>query len=757
MAHARTDLPQYPHACETLKNMIPSAAGGGHRRPGTIYQDAILFSAYDAPVFFPFVSAGGDEYKIACFARRDAGPNGIIYAYSSQQETLLETFAPSTRYPVTPIDRAGAPANFMWEREDLLVAKYVQEGDVLTLTTPKYQPMRIYLNTAFPFVTMFAQMHFDSIFGTTLGGTDIRDAWPYQAQNTGPATFTASALTGAITVTMSHLVFNTADVGSVIKIDNGGVRGCVRITSAPTPSGPSILAIAQTFNADVIVNLGAAGPTPTWWQSAWSDFKGWPGTVELYRSRKGYGGNTILPDSIWFTQNSDSFQLSAENVLDPDSSAIGSEPFTLTLVAGQRSRIKWMKAAKSLLVGTDQSEWLIDKDDTASLFGGDNKSAIRQSEYGSNGVIAYTGNEIFFVSADGSVLRSLAFSFYDQAYIADEVHNLYLDFPYAAPSGFSLVTQSNREIIQVAWDQSDQTLWCIDNSGHWRGLMRVKKSNINAWHAHELGGYDASVVPDIADVDATFPSAQLVCEGSVITLSILGDKITKRNNLWLGVRRKINGNFVWTVETMRGDHVSSATVHEQILATQCIFTDCSLVRIVAGSVATYAVAHLEGKSVRATANNVTNGMFTLPAGTVAAGVVSDAQMKWTNLPNYPGPFSDKYWLAFGFNFQSLVRPVRPEAGSVIGGAQGAMKRITKVFVRFFKTLSAKIGADDQRLEDAVFRTGTTPMSDSAELFTGDKEILLNNDFDRDGYMQVQQDEPLPFSVVGIVAEGATYD
>lgn len=762
MAHGRTDLPQYAHACETLLNMIPSTAGGAHRRPGTIQQDQRLFTDYDAPVLFPFVAANGDEFIIECLPMRDGGVTGSITAVTSQDETEAEVFAQSSTYTVTILNRSLAAANFVWTREDLLSAKYIQIGDILYIVTANQAPLRIVMNDPLPAVQFVAYIHhdFQTLGGVSIStGEQIRDAWPYVAQNLTAATFSASAITGlGITVTMSDSVFHTNDVGSLIKIDIGGTYGCVRITSAPTPSGPpGFVVTPQTFTADVIVNLGGLGPTASWWAPAWSDYRGWPATIEFYRSRLGYGGNTLLPDSIWWSETSDYFQLSKDSITDPDSTPTGVQPFTLTLAAGQRAQIKWMKAAKSLLVGTAQSEWLVDSADTGTVFGGDNKSALRQSEYGSNGVIAYTGNEVFFVSRDGSLLRSLAFSYYDQSYIADEVHNLYSDFPYAPPYPGYLVSQTTRAIIQIVWDESRQTLWCIDNSGNWRGLTRSKKTNINAWHSHQIGGYDSTVVPDLADVDPGYPIAQLVCEGSIVSIAVISDVLTRRANLWLVVRRRVNNIWVWSLETMRGSQVQPTTVHAQILAGQVIFTDCSVVLQASVAATDYTPALLEGKVLRGTANNVANGMFALKEGTVTGGLVLDADMDWGSLPNYPGPADDKYWFAFGLPFSSVVRPVRVEAGSIIGSAQGAMKRITKVFTRFFRTLSAKVGSDENRMEEVQFRLGSTPMADSAELFTGDKEILLEADYDRDGYVRIAQDEPLPFSVVSIAAEGVTYD
>lgn len=741
-AFGRTDLPQYPHACKTLRNMIPLLSGGAYRRPGTIYQDKYEFVDFAAPMEFPFTASDGREFTVVILPQRSGGSGSAIEIYSSQDVALSDVFGVSTKY--TPLIHTSP---FEWTREDLERCKFLQVGDELRLVTPGKKPFRIVMTGPAP---IFEAYDFDyGILGATL-----RDMWPYKKQNTTSTTFTASGLTGVITVSMSDIVFTgTGHIGSLMKVNSGGAYGCVRILTEPTNTVP------QTFSAVTIVDLGSVGAVTTWWESAWSNNKGWPGAIELFNQRVGYAGNDHLPDSVWWTENGDFNQLSKDSILDPDalSSVQLTEPFTMTLAAGARSRIVWMKAARGLLVGTHQSEWQVEKNDAGILFSGANWSASRQSEYGSSGVIAYTGNELFFVSKDGSLIRSFAYSYYDQSYVADEVHVLYTEFPSAPPLDTYLSSQCARAIIQMVWDESRQTLWCIDNAGALRGLTRSKKANVSLWHSHELGGFDASVTPDLAEVDPEHPISQLVCSGAIVGICAIADELTKKENLWLIVRRYIDGEWLWVIETMRGGVIYSESAYSQIVASQSVFTDCSRVVKATAAVSTYALEYLEGESVRGTASALDHGIFTVKEGVVAAGVVSDTEMDWQSLPNYPGPLDGEYWIAFGFNFKSIVEPVRIEAGSVVGTAQDAMKRIHKAFVRFYKTISAKVGPDENRLEDLQFRDGDTPMDKSAEFFTGDKEILLNNDFDRDGYLRIEQAEPLPFSVVSIVSEGQTYD
>jgi hypothetical protein len=49
------------------------------------------------------------------------------------------------------------------------------------------------------------------------------------------------------------------------------------------------------------------------------------------------------------------------------------------------------------------------------------------------------------------------------------------------------------------------------------------------------------------------------------------------------------------------------------------------------------------------------------------------------------------------------------------------------------------------------------MDRAVPLFTGDKEIEMPSGYDQDGYIIVQQDLPLPMTLIGIFARVQTYD
>ena len=75
------------------------------------------------------------------------------------------------------------------------------------------------------------------------------------------------------------------------------------------------------------------------------------------------------------------------------------------------------------------------------------------------------------------------------------------------------------------------------------------------------------------------------------------------------------------------------------------------------------------------------------------------------------------------------------AGQYEGTAQGKIKRISKVVLRLFETVGAKVGPSLDNLETVPFRTTSdlldTPVS---TLLAGDKTIEFSDDYNTDAFI-----------------------
>lgn len=754
-ALGRTDLSSYVHSCKILRNAIPLLSGGAYRRPGTVY-GTYLSSVFNyVPRLFPFVYSQNESYLFW----NDSiigGINGLSGIRAQQNDDMVSGASFLGTIPYIPKNMNSTVGYY----DEIWDVHTVQSADVMWLVHPSYKPRKIYrLNTDSFRITEF---NYDSS-GTAFTGIKARDAWPYLPQNTTAITLqidNAAVGTGR-TLTASSGFFNSSHGpstvggtdGAVFKVNNAGTYGFCRVTQYQN---------STTCTVEVIVAFGAAAtPVTTWWEGAWSDYRGWPRSVCFYGGRLVMGGTSYQPDTLFFSETSDYDQFSKDSRLDPGvaNGATGSEAFTATLASNQLNQIQWLNSESTLLVGTSGDEWIIDFDRGNSTgLGADNIYTSVTSRYGSSHIQAVrAGNEVFFVSGTGDEVRALVFNDSEKSYVAEPLQILYDEFP---SSTNDVYVTGERKIRQITWDESRKTLWCVDTAGNVRGLTRERRLQISCWHSHELGGFDStetSTRPTISGVDCTDP-AYVSCSGSVLSVMSLPNTRSGGIDVWFVVKRKINGVFLYVMERIIGKNPGYDSAYVTPLnGPGRYFVDCAIVTDngYAGSPLsepyTFSGAGvLEGKSVVGTASGYAHGMFKV-RGSVSAGAIT---MTGGVPPSYA---NSSYVITWGLPYTTIIQPVRVEAGSQIGSSFGAIQRVHQATIRLFRTIGCKIGSSSTEQETLIFRKASDPMGKSAELFTGEKTVKLSSDYDKDGSLYITQEDPLPFCVVSVSVEGMTAD
>lgn len=738
-ALGRTDLPIYPYCSELLRNMIPMVSGGAYRRPGTLFNSSLPAdggSACFAPRLIPFVVSKTEAYCV--ILSKLVGGAGFI-----QVVRATDNRSPATNQSVTGAHpwRAAMVSNGL-QYDEWHEVQYIQTVDIMHLVHRNHKPMRL-RRTA---VDTFELVDFDN----GLTGAAFRDAWPYRAQNSTATTLqinTASVGTGR-TVTASANFFDAAHVGAVFKVNHSGTYGCFRVTGYTNPT---------TVTVEVMVALGSTSAVATWWESAWSDYRGWPGAVVSHDGRIGYGGNSAQRDSIWFTQRFNQDILSVSSIANPEENPAGEQPFTLTLLSPQLNQIHWMSTEETLQVGTAGDEWLVQVIDPAGGFSCGNLSAFSRTAYGSalNQAVRI-GNELIFASQGGSEIKSLVFNQDWNTYVAEPLQLLFDHYPVVDSGAIGAA-----KIRGLAWDESRKTLWCHDTAGDLFGMTRDRALQFTAWHSHRLGGCDEEVPGEVVvdGMDTSFDPVYLSPQGSVVSVAVVPNPSNQFNDLWLAVKRKVDGDWFYHFERMIGGPIPVRSVYASASSPIPIghyFVDAAVwaantppeTKPYSAPFSSGDIAHLEGLAVEGNFYAKT-GLFTT-SGSVDSGAAT--------ISGFPGAYaSSLVQVVIGLPFQSIVKPVRPDAGSQIGTAQGAVKRTHRLTIRFYRTINAKVGRTEEDLDTVYFRDGTVPMGKSADLFTGDKTLTFQGDYDRDGYLYIIQDKPLPFAVMAIIYEGQAYD
>jgi hypothetical protein len=110
----------------------------------------------------------------------------------------------------------------------------------------------------------------------------------------------------------------------------------------------------------------------------------------------------------------------------------------------------------------------------------------------------------------------------------------------------------------------------------------------------------------------------------------------------------------------------------------------------------------------------------------------------------------------GLSYDSDIETMRPEFVDDQGTIQGRIKRISKVVARVWATNHLQIGTKDEEgnlsLDVLPFRTPSDPMGVPVPLFTGDKELPVAGGWNTKGTIYIRQNQPLPMSIIGIMAE-----
>ena len=133
---------------------------------------------------------------------------------------------------------------------------------------------------------------------------------------------------------------------------------------------------------------------------------------------------------------------------------------------------------------------------------------------------------------------------------------------------------------------------------------------------------------------------------------------------------------------------------------------------------------MEGSSVQIVGNGAV-----FPNATVTNGEVTTAT-----------EVSEAY---VGLGYTTTLKPSRQEFGSPQGITQGKPKRWNHIFVRLVNTLGITINGDQM-----PFRTSADLLNSPPASFTGDKKVM-NLGYDKDGFIEIKQEQPLDMHVVAI--------
>ncbi len=472
---------------------------------------------------------------------------------------------------------------------------------------------------------------------------------------------------------------------------------------------------------------------------------------------------------------------------------VASDALEYTIATDQVNAIRWLSPGKILIAGTAGGEFSISGTTLEEAITPANIRIVRVTNYGSAFMQPIrVSNKILFTQRAERKIRQLVFNFDTDGYIAPDLTIL-----------AEHITETG--IVQVDYQQEPNSIaWVVLTNGELIGLTYQPDEDVIGWHRHIIGG-----AVDLAGSNAVVESVSVIPPVSP----------TGRDEVWIVVKRCIGTTVVRYIEVIdagleegesvedsrfvdsflqldnpvtisgmtqadpvvvtatahgfsNGDTVLIDDVTETVTkaSSQTDFSSLNKTKfLVANTTAnTFEItdvggnnidgsgflAYVNGGEVRLVVSTVT-GLDHLNGETVdilGDGAVLTSQLVVSGLITLSTPSAK---VIIGLNYESKLKTLRLEGGSLDGTSQTKTKRIHEVGVRLYKTVGIDIGSDEDALDPVPFRDASDNMDEPIPLFTGDKLIPFEGGYDTDVQIIVKQTQPLPFTVLALIAKMKT--
>jgi hypothetical protein len=511
-----------------------------------------------------------------------------------------------------------------------------------------------------------------------------------------------STNTTATTITPSGTTGSVTLTASTSIFASTDVGRQVRIKHSSTWGYARITAYSSGTSVTATVGsaFGATTASADWRLGTWSATTGYPSCVTFFEDRLFFAGADDSPQRLdgSIVGDYENFAPTATDGTVADDNAIA-----ITLNANDVNAIRWMiDDEKGLLVGTVSGEWMVRPSSLSEAMTPTNIAAKRSTAFGSANLQAIrTGKSSIYVQRSGQKARELAYVY--------EVDG------FRSPDMNVLATHTlEGGVTQFAYQQEPYSvIWFVRTDGQLVGMTYERDQDVIGWHRHILGG--------------AFGSGDAVVESVAVIPTPSGDA----DETWVIVKRTVNGGTKRYIEYITPQFNATVT-------TNAHFVDCALVYDGAPATTISGLDHLEGQTVSVLADGAVH-----PDCLVTSG---DITLDYTASVVYAG-----------LAYESDIKTLRIEAGASDGTAQGKTKRIHRVTARLYKTLGLKHGPSFSTLDTLPFRTSSDAMGNPPDLFTGDKSFNWNGGYELEGQMCFRQDQPLPFTLLGLFPQLVTQD
>lgn len=731
---AQTDFQKWKNGCKKMLNFIPRSQGPAERRGGTYFVSEVNNSAQK-------VWLASFEYNTTQAFLLEFGP-GYVKFYSDHGVALDSSGNPLViSSPYSADDLTNDDGGFG--------LSMVQSGDVIYICTwtgnlPPYKLSRLsntnWTLTAFNYAAAGGPFDDVNSVRTKTVYTDQFRIWSADGATRPDGTPTT---TSYCTITANSPIFATGHVGGLFYIesntdavtDGTGKSGYIPAWEAGTDAtfnagmfcrsdgkyyedmdgtntgstqptwttgahrdgsansclwrysngGWGIIQITSVTSSTVAVGKiitelppsvrTTTGRTYKWAFGDWSNALGYPTKVGFYKSRLCFAGSnklwfSVASDYENFTPMSNGYEVKADDAIN------------VQIEADSTNTIQWIAASSSLIIGTASSELTCSPSTTTSAFGPDNIQIVQESKYGSKGVNALiVGNTVLFVQRAGRKVRAVQADYQSGSYSSTDLSVL-----------AEHITSTG--IVDFAWQQEpDNVVWVALTSGELVALTYNSEQQVIGWHRHDVGGQVESV--------ATIP-----------------DPSGNRDDVWLVVKRAINGATRRYVEYLK----PSWDADTQSLS-EAFYVDCGLTYRGSPITRVSGLGHLEGMTVSVTTDGAAH-----PDVVVSGGAIN---LQWpSSIVNAGLPFTSEL----------VTLPLQ----------DSRIKRSNETAILFVNSLGGKVGNETASQPDTIETRDYSDMMDKVPgTYSDIKKLHIPGGYDLYSCIRIIQDQPLPMTICAV--------
>lgn len=680
---------------------------------------------------------------------------------------------------------------------DLNQLKFVQSASVMTITHPDYVPYNLTAtaatNWAFTAIT----------FGTTATAPTNVAASASSAGTTNYA-YLITTVDSNGQESIASTIYNLAAAVNV-----GATAGTITVTwtAAAGAASYNIYKAEISFTAAVPVGasfgfIGSATGASFIDSNIVPDFSVSPPIVDnpfaslnnpncvcYFQQRLTFAGSNANPTTFWMSQPGSFYNFNYSNPTQDDDAITGN------IVSLEVNAIRSMVPMPGgLIMLTTKGAWQVSGGGSAQTSTGItpvNATAVPQAYNGAHDHLQpiVCGSDVVYVQSKGSIVRDLSYNIYANIYTGTDIsvlsNHLFLGY----------------QITEWAYaEEPYKIIWAVRNDGQLLNLTYMKEQEIYGWaHCDTLGLYKSVAAITEGNIDAVYVVVDRYLQGRwVKMIERFDDRMfTYSDSNPLNIKTlpspfiTANAESSWCVDcgvqsaltepsagltadtnygavTFTADagvftssNVNSilrmgggtATITEFISATIIKGTwKASPSKILPNDPAKTPIPAVAGDWSLAPLFTVFTGLDYLEGqtvsiladgGVVTPQVVVDGSITLTNPASL---------VTVGLGFQAQIQTMNLDIGGGAETIQGKRKKIAALSVRCANSRGLKAGRTFQTAVQIKELNPNVILGAPIPLITGDERVVMDPLWDTPGRICIQQDDPLPATVLGVIPE-----